>query len=65
MSKQSITPPAKEVGKHLHADLILLQNKTIGGNAFILFAVDEKSGYCSGVPIPKKKTANSLQDSSK
>jgi hypothetical protein len=49
MSKQSVTPPAKEVGEHLHADLIPLRNKTIGGNTFILFAVNEKSGYCSGV----------------
>jgi hypothetical protein len=40
MSKQSVTPPAKEVGEHLHADLIPLRNKTIGGNTFILFAVE-------------------------
>jgi hypothetical protein len=61
MSKQSVTPPAKEVGEHLHADLIPLRNKTIGGNTFILFAVDEKSGYCSGVPIPKKQTVNIVE----
>jgi hypothetical protein len=47
-------------GKHLHAVLIPLRNKTIG-NIFILFAFDEKSGYCSGVPISKKQTTNIVE----
>jgi hypothetical protein len=61
MSKQSVTPPTKEVGKHLHADLIPFLNKTIDGNTFNLFAVDEKSGYCSEIPFSKKQTTNIVE----
>jgi hypothetical protein len=44
-----------------HLPLILFHDKTIGGNTFILFAVDEKSGCCSGVPIFKKQTTNIVE----
>jgi hypothetical protein len=55
----SISEPANSIGEHLHSDLIPLgSNASIGGNTFILFAVDEKSGYCIGVPIKSNKNNN-------
>jgi hypothetical protein len=47
MSKQSVTPPAKEVGEHIHADLIPIRNKIIGGNTLILFAVMKRATICN------------------
>ena len=59
--KTSISPPANEIGEHLHGDLIILRNKSIGGHNFILFLVDEKSGYCIGVPLGNK-SKKSIED---
>ena len=50
----SQTPPATEIGEHLHSDLIPLQSTSLGGNNYILIAVDEKTGYVSAVPIKKQ-----------
>jgi len=50
----SNTQPAEHIGNHLHCDLIPLSEKSIGGNTCILFAVDEKSSYVTGVSIPSK-----------
>lgn len=62
--KTSISPPANEIGEHLHGDLIILRNKSIGGYNFILFMVDEKSGYCIGVPL-ETKGKKSIEDAMK
>jgi hypothetical protein len=58
LKSASNTPLATEVGEHLHMDLIPLTHKTIGNNTFLLFAVDEKSGFCAGVPIAKKQESH-------
>ena len=53
--------PARQVGEHLHADLIPLKTRSLGGNLGILVAVDEKFSYLVGVPI-KSKSATHLQE---
>lgn len=52
--KASDTPPAPTIGHMLHCDIVPLQNISIGGNKFLLFAVDEKSGFINGVSMPNK-----------
>jgi len=52
--RSSQSPPATSIGEHLHADLIPLKGRSVGGNTFILYAADEKSGHGSGVGIPDK-----------
>ena len=54
MEPTSHYEPARQVGEHLHADLIPLKTKSLGGNLGILEAVDEKSSYLVGVPIKSK-----------
>ena len=54
--KQSINPPAPTIGHTLHVDLIPLSKVSIGGNRFILFSVDEKSGFIKLVSLPSKNT---------
>ena len=51
---------ARHIGEHLHADLIPLKTKSLGGNGGIFVAVDEKSSYLVGVPI-KSKSALHIQ----
>jgi len=58
---KSITTPAYAVGEHIHCDLIPLTIPSIGGNNFILFAVDEKSGYCIGIPLKSKSKKSLIQ----
>ena len=53
--------PARHIGAHLHAALIPLRTKSLGGNLGILVAVDEKSSYLIGVPI-KSKSASNIQE---
>ena len=53
--------PARHIGEHLHADLIPLKTKSLGGNLGIFVAVDEKSSYLVGVPI-KSKSALHIQE---
>jgi protein-tyrosine-phosphatase len=50
----STSPPAMEVGEHLHADLIQMKTVCIGGHTQMLTAVDEASGHVSGVGQPTK-----------
>ena len=50
--------PARAIGEHLHADLIPLKNRSLGGNVGIFVAVDEKSSFLVGVPIKSKSAAN-------
>lgn len=50
----STSPPAYEVGEHLHADIVPLSAVSIGGGTVMLAAVDEKSGYFSLVIMPDK-----------
>lgn len=57
----SLTPPAQNVGEHLHADLIPLKTKSIGGNTVLLTVVDEKSNFIITLPLPSKST-NTLQE---
>ena len=54
----SLSIPAYNIGERLHADLYPLKVKSIGGNTFILLAVDEKSGHMWGVPIIRKTADN-------
>jgi len=56
--KPSLTPPATNIGEHLHVDLIPLKGRSLGGNTFKLFAVDEVSGYGSAVGIADKGRKN-------
>jgi hypothetical protein len=56
--KPSQSEPAQNIGDHLHSDLIPLTNTSVGGNTFILFAVDEKSGYSIGIPLKSKASKN-------
>jgi hypothetical protein len=58
--EQAIRYTSSKISRRI-INLIPLRNKTIGGNTLILFAVDEKSGYCSGVPISKKQTTNIVE----
>ena len=53
--------PARKVGEHLHADLIPLKNRSLGGNVGIFVAVDEKSSFLVGIPI-KSKSATHIQE---
>jgi len=53
--------PARAIGEHLHADLIPLKNRSLGGNVGIFVAVDEKSSFLVGVPI-KSKSASNIQE---
>jgi hypothetical protein len=57
----STTPPAYAIGEHIHCDLIPLTTPSIGNNSFILFAVDEKSGYCIGIPLKSKSKKSLVQ----
>lgn len=57
----SQTPPAQDVGEHLHADLIPLKTKSIGGNTVLLTVVDEKSNFIITLPLSSKST-NTLQE---
>jgi len=57
----SVTTPAYTVGEHIHCDLIPLTTPSIGDNNFILFAVDEKSGYCIGIPLKSKSKKSLIQ----
>jgi hypothetical protein len=50
----SLTPPASEIGEHLHADLLPLSSESIGGNVWILFVIDEKSGKIDLIPLVSK-----------
>eukprot|EP01039_Chlorochromonas_danica_P011367 gene11368-12697_t len=52
----SQSEPAHLVGQHLHADLIPMHHRSIGGNTVILVAIDEKSSYITAVAIPNKTT---------
>ena len=61
MEPTSHHEPARQVGENLHADLIHLKTKSLGGNLDILVAVDEESSYLVGVPI-KSKSASHLQE---
>ena len=42
---------AREIGQHLHADLIPLKTRSLGGNVGIFVAIDEKSSFLVGDPI--------------
>jgi hypothetical protein len=53
----SQTPPATLVGEHLHADLIPLNGRSIGGANFLLAVVDEKSGFLTLASLKHKSTA--------
>jgi len=53
--RPSQSPPATSIGEHLHADLIPLNGRSIGGNTFILYAVDETGGFGSGVCLTSKE----------
>ncbi len=57
--RTSMTPPAIRIGEHVHADMILLEEKSIGGNSIIIVAKDEVSGYTMGIPS-KDKSEKSL-----
>ena len=57
----SSTPPASNIGEHLHMDLLPLSGTSIGGNTFLLVAVDEKSGYLATSPL-KTKGAKAVCD---
>lgn len=50
----SKTPPATHVGERLYCDLKEYKGTTISGYTGYVFAVDEKSGYCSVVGIKNK-----------
>ena len=52
--KTSLTPPATAVGQRLHMDLIPLKKVSLGGHTFILFSVDEYTGYHLAVPLKAK-----------
>jgi hypothetical protein len=52
----STSPPANEIGEHLHADLIKLETVCIGGYTQLLVAVDEKSAFFSVIPAVSKGT---------
>lgn len=58
----SITPPAQDVGEHLHADLIPLKAPSIGGNIVLLAVMDEKSNFLATIPM-KSKTTESITNS--
>ena len=59
--ESSNTAPANRVGEHLHADLIPLSGPSIGGNTYVLIAVDEKSSYVSMAPL-KNKSSKCIAD---
>lgn len=59
--KESKNPPAPSVGHTLHCDIIPLRHVTIGGNKFLLFAIDEKSAYIS-LTAMANKSAKTLCD---
>ena len=59
--ESSNTAPANRVGEHLHADLIPLSGPSIGGNTYLLIAVDEKSSYVSMAPL-KNKSSKCIAD---
>jgi hypothetical protein len=59
--RTSTSPPATRIGQHVHADMILLEKKSIGGNSIIIVAKDEVSGYTMGIPS-KDKSEKSLKD---
>lgn len=52
----SQSEPAHLVGQHLHADLIPMHHRSIGGNTVILVAIDEKSSYITAVAMTNKTT---------
>jgi hypothetical protein len=51
---QSENEPAERVGDVVHVDIYVLSKETIGGYNYMLFAVDEFSGYLSIVPLTHK-----------
>lgn len=51
----SKTPPAEKPGDKLHCDLQELPCKSLGGNTFELFVVDEKTGYRIILGLKSKK----------
>lgn len=52
----SLSPPAQSIGERLHADILPLRHKSLGGHTFALAAVDEKTGYVSLIALPSKHT---------
>jgi len=60
-SKPSTTPPASAIGEHLHVDLLPLTTVSLGGNSYLLIAVDEKTGYITTAPL-KSKNSKSIYD---
>lgn len=52
----STTPPATDVGEHLHADLIPLKATSVGGNTVLLAVLDEKSNFLATIPMKTKTT---------
>ena len=50
--KPSNSPPTEKIGGNVHMDILT----SVGGNNHILFAVDEKSDFVIGIPIPTKST---------
>jgi len=57
----STLPPATKIGEHTHAEMILLEQKSLGGNKVIIIAKDEFIGYMIGIPS-KDKSERHLKD---
>jgi hypothetical protein len=55
--RPSHSPPAENIGDHVHADIVPVPT-SVGGNNFILFAVDERSDYIIGIPMTTKSTSH-------
>ena len=54
----SKSEPARSIGEHVHSDLYILKDTSIGGNRFILVTADEKSSYIVGVPMQRKSESH-------
>ena len=54
----SKTEPARDIGDHIHTDITILKQKSIGHNTIILTTSDEKSSFIVGVPCQGKSEAH-------
>ena len=52
----STTPPATEIGEHLHGDIIPFKTVCVGGYTCALETVDEKCGYVCFIKMANKST---------
>ena len=56
--KTSVSPPPSHIGGNVHVDLIILTATSLGGNNYMLFAVDGKCRFKLGIPAQSKTTKN-------